>query len=221
MPTLDPEPPKNETAPVSTTAESAMAAEKGPVEKSTEAIPELAEITLDMSLEDQRNEGRKLDQMAAELANADSLEDISDVMAETLFGIEFEQIAQEALANPPAPGTLPGDDDVIASPVVASSAPDVPPANDAVSDSSPVLLEPDSSPTVSAPAVKILEPAMDSAPRISVPDAKPESIENQFQTEITQTMKTVDPDNLPNPEAVEKEEKPGGLLGRLKNSFRG
>ena len=34
-------------------------------------------------------------------------------------------------------------------------------------------------------------------------------------------MKTIDPDNLPNPETVEKEEKPGGLFGRLKNSFKG
>ncbi len=60
-------------------------------------------------------------QVAAELANADSLEDISDVMAETLFGVEFEQIAQEALKNPPATGWLPGETDVQVSPALATS----------------------------------------------------------------------------------------------------
>ena len=141
--------------------------------------------------------------------------------AETLFGIEFEQIAQEALAKPPATGSLPGDDDVIASPAVASSAPDVPPANDPVSEPSPVMLEEKRNPTVSVPAVQVLEPAADPAPQVSVPGAEPDSIENQFQIEITQTMKTIDPDNLPNPEVDDEGDKPGGLFGRLKKTFKG
>jgi hypothetical protein len=77
------------------------------IEQSKLAIPE---ITLDQTLEDQRKEGEKLDAMAAELANIDSLDEISDLMAETLFGQEFEQFAAEALANPPARGTLPGEE---------------------------------------------------------------------------------------------------------------
>ena len=226
LPKPDFEQPPTETEPVAT-ADPATAPEPEPMAtaepaaETAEAKPDLAEITLDKTLEDQRIEGQKLDEMAAELANADSLEDISDVMAETLFGIEFEQIAKEALANPPATGSLPGEDDVIASPVVASSAPDVPPANDAVSEPSPVMLEEQKNQTVSVPAVNVLEPAADPAPRVSVPDVAPDSIENQFQTEITQTMKTIDPDNLPNPETADEDEKPGGLFGRLKKTFKG
>jgi hypothetical protein len=189
--------------------------------------PELPQITLDnsidQSLEDQRIEGKKLDEMAAELANVDSLEDISDLMAETLFGTEFEHIAQEALKNPPAAGTLPGDTDVLAADVLTSSTT---PANDPGEDPSPVMLDPESqeqdkSPTVSVPAINMHSPSRESAAQVSEPSADPDSIESQFQTEITQTMKTIDPANLPNSELDEGDEKPAGLLGRLKKSFRG
>ena len=186
--------------------------------KVAEAMPE---ITLDQSLEDQRVEGNKLDVMAAELANVHSLEDVSDIMAETLFGIEFEQIAQEAVKNPPASGTLPGETDVLASPALANSGT---PANDPGEEPSPVMLDPEpeepvSSPTVSVPAINMLPPTDDSVAPVSVNTVEPDTIENQFQTEITQTMKAIDPANLPNLE--DDDEKPGGLFGRLKKSFRG
>ena len=143
-------------------------------------------------------------------------------MAETLFGFEFEHIAQEALKNPPATGTLPGDTDVLASDVLTSSTT---PANDPGEEPSPVMLdaesqEQDRSPTVSVPAINMQPPSQEPAAQVSDPSADPDSIENQFQTEITQTMKTIDPANLPNPEPDEDGEKPAGLFGRLKKTFR-
>jgi general secretion pathway protein A len=191
------------------------------------AAEEISEITLDnsidKSLEDQRLEGNKLDEIAAELADADSLEDMSDMMAETLFGVEFEQIAQEALKNPPSAGTLPGDTDVLATDAYASTGNSTS-ANDPGEEPSPVMLEPEEpvkTPTVSAPVIKTLPKTAKPKPQVSVPVVKPESIEDQIQTEITQTMKTIDPANLPNAELGDDDDKPSGLLGRLKKTFRG
>jgi len=191
------------------------------------AAEDIAEITLDnsidKSLEDQGLEGNKLGELATALGNVDSLEEMSDMMAETLFGIEFEQIAQESLKNPPAAGTLPGDTDVFASDAFASSE-NTTSANDPGEEPSPVMLEsdePEKTPTVSAPIIQTLPQSDEPVPQVSTPDAEPESIENQFQTEITQTMKTIDPANLPNAEPDGDDDKPGGLFGRIKKSFRG
>ena len=50
-------------------------------------------------------------------------------------------------------------------------------------------------------------------------NAEPGSIEDQFQTSITQTLKIVDPDSLPNADG--NAEKSGGLFGRIKKTFKG
>lgn len=119
-------------------------------------------ITLDRTLEEQRKTAVATDTVALELANAKSLEDISDAMAETLFGIEFQEIAAAAVSMPPS------DD-------AHSGGPDAEPR-------------------------------------------APESIEDQFQTSITQTLKVVDPDSLPN---VEDESEKSGLFRLFKKSFKG
>jgi len=198
------------------------------VDEAPDAVAEeIAEITLDKSidssLEDQRAEGNKLDAIAASLDETATLEDLSDMMAETLFGIEFEQIAQEALKNPPAAGTLPGETDVLATDAFESPENSTP-ANDPGVEPSPVMLEseePEKTPTVSVPIINALPESEESEPRVGVPGVAPDSIENQFQTEITQTMKTIDPANLPNAELDAEDEKPGGLFGRFKKTFRG
>lgn len=74
--------------------------------------------------------------------------------------------------------------------------------------------------TVSVPALQTL-PEPDQVAQTTDPSTEPESIEDQFQTEITQTMKTIDPANLPNKEVDDENEKPGGLFGRIKKTFRG
>lgn len=175
--------------------------------KARAAIPA---ITLDQTLQDQRKPDPDFNAIAAELATANSLEDISDTMAETLFGIEFQEIAAAAVANPPINDTSPGDSGVFALPVMESAKAAAAPANDPVSmpfdDASPVKLEADEV----DPAVVKTAPADNAR-------GEPESIEEQFQTSITQTLQAIDPGSLPDTEAVTEK---SGLFGRLKNSFK-
>ena len=90
--------------------------------------PEIQEITLDDSLDTTRNgQGPELSQVAEELSKAASLEDISDVGAETLFGEELEAAAAAALGKPAAEGT-PGEFMDEPSPVMLEM-PDEPPAD--------------------------------------------------------------------------------------------
>ena len=177
-------------------------------------------ITLDQSLTDQRQDVAKLDQLAEELANGNSLEDMSDAMAETLFGIEFEQIAAAAIANPLAKGTVPGEIDVVAEPVVAATTADKLSANDPISESSPVMLE--------IGAATSTEPA-GTGKMVGMPAERdddsgqqpgPDSIENQFETSATQTVKAPGP--LPVPiDDNDDEAKSVGLFGRIKKTFKG
>ena len=89
--------------------------------------PELHEITLDNSLEEQRKASEEeLARTAEELSKAESLEDISDVMAETLFGEELEQAAAEALGMGPLPDTE-ADDGEEVSPVMLDPEPEAAP----------------------------------------------------------------------------------------------
>ena len=77
-------------------------------------------MTLDQALEERRKNGVDVEGMAEEIGKAESLRDLTDTLAETLFGDEeFEEIAAQVVANPPpgkaAPGksapnkTIPGD----------------------------------------------------------------------------------------------------------------
>jgi hypothetical protein len=60
-------------------------------------------LTLDAALEEKRKKGAAVSpQTAEELGKAESLKDLTDTMAETLFGnAEFEAVAAEVVANPP------------------------------------------------------------------------------------------------------------------------
>lgn len=71
-------------------------------------------ITLDAELPDDTAQRDELDKAAAEIGTASSLEDISDTMAETLFGnAELDSIAAAIVANPPEghgeQGAIPAD----------------------------------------------------------------------------------------------------------------
>lgn len=77
-------------------------ADLGPVVPQSEraAEPGLPEITLDTQLEKGKPEASDLDRWADELSKAKSLEDISDILAETIFGNEaIEAISAEIRAN--------------------------------------------------------------------------------------------------------------------------
>jgi hypothetical protein len=48
----------------------------------------------------------------------------------------------------------------------------------------------------------------------------PEPIENQFNTSMTATLKTLNNHNKSSNDDDDEEESSGGLLGRLKNTFK-
>lgn len=179
--------------------------EDGNPESAEMAISENAihAITLDQTLEDQRKSGPARDTVTAELAKANSLEDISDAMAETLFGIEFQEIAAAVVSNPPANDAYPGDPGAIAMPAIGTAQPVAKPVNDPPDDASPAKPE--------AVDIEPVATAMSSDATLGNPD----SIEEQFQTSITQTQKVIDPDNLPNSEVGSEK---SGLFKLFKKS---
>jgi hypothetical protein len=86
------------------------------------SVADVPEITLDETLADRQPTNRKLEKFAQEIGKASSLEDISDTMAETLFGEEFSQIAAAVVANPPPDVAAPGEAADNSSPVMLDDA---------------------------------------------------------------------------------------------------
>jgi hypothetical protein len=71
-----------------------------PVDVAPDATPEAApEITLDRALEEQQVQSRKLADVSSAIGGVNSLEDIDDLTAETLFGEEFAAIADSVVAE--------------------------------------------------------------------------------------------------------------------------
>ncbi len=137
----------------------------------------------------------ELKKIASGLARAKTLEDVDDYMAETLFGEEFSQLAAQVAANAALEPDL---ESPIAELALEADAPDQP----QVADSSPsqrlkVLRElnksapPRGAPETPDAAENIVMSAggIDTA-RSDAPVAV-DSIEDQFSTSITQTLKTL------------------------------
>ena len=214
--------------------------------------PDLQEITLDESLEAQRKKSEaELVKMAEELSRVESLEEMDDAMAETLFGAELEEAAAEALGNGPAEGT----------PAEGTPA-------EAAEEPSPVMLDKDAAmeaampagggqPVQSRPNQQLDDFDMSMSQRYSLvsalndsatptanglpveitlgkdekgvppqaPDAvNPDSFEEQIDTEITQTQKSVNviPPPLPAPDADtdDEDKKSSTLRGIFRKSSR-
>ena len=71
-------------------------------EPAAEPAKEIPEITLDDSLPDKNADEEELRRVAEQIGAANSLEDITDVMAETIFGSQaLDEIAAAVVANPP------------------------------------------------------------------------------------------------------------------------
>lgn len=68
---------------------------------SPEPAAGIPEITLDRELPKKPQRKPVNPEFAEQISKANSLEEFSDAMAETLFGEEFSQIAAEVVANPP------------------------------------------------------------------------------------------------------------------------
>ena len=165
--------------------------------------PEIHEITLENSLVGQRkNNAADLRHVAKELSKAESLEDISDIGAETLFGEELEAAAAEALGKPVAEGT-PGQFIEEPSPVMLDMEPDKeakkgPPGKFDMSMSQRYavvnsLHDSDQTAANDSPPIEITlgkdEKGVPPKPR---GELGPSSIEDQIDTEITQTQKALE-----------------------------
>lgn len=214
------------------------------------------EITLDNVIEKQRTQNAEMDRFRDEIGSASSLEDISDVMAETLFGCEaFDEIAAGVVANPPleeesadkgaepSPVMLADDDmpnaandtDGEKQKLKERRAPDRPfadapvpapavPSADEIPMNESVALRIDILNKMKANAARVSENVElgDDAPRANVAKVKPgqpEPIENQINTSITQTQKTLDLSKMNKEIEEEKpQKKSGGLFSRFKKS---
>jgi type II secretory pathway predicted ATPase ExeA len=215
---------------------------------------QLLGITLDKVLEDKNRQEseplRDLDQWAVELSKAQSLEDISDMLAETLFGNqELQQISDQIVANrpaanntpaPPAPATVATPVKPAPVPEPAASATRKPPAaaNGAAQpgrfdmtlsqriDMVNTLKKGQSSrPAPKSNVTEIVLAVMPDAPE--KPQGGPAPIEAQIDTAITQSRMALSSDDLARLAAEDKQRSASssdkgsrGLFGLFKRSSK-
>jgi type II secretory pathway predicted ATPase ExeA len=199
-----------------------------PVVEANQGPEEIPEVTLDKSIEARRAEAEaatdpaELDRMAAELEQTKTLEEMSDKLAETLFGSEeleaiSMQIRENAAPEEESPVALETTEAADAMPTPAPELAKAPAAPEPPSTPKP----PPAPATVPAPAANIEisnKPAAASAPSPVNKGPQPEPIENQFNTSMTATLKTLN--KRSDPVVDDEEESSGGLLGRLRNTFK-
>ena len=149
----------------------------------------------------------ELQEIAANLSRARTIDDVDDKMAETLFGEEFSAIAAQVAANAPPELSDSDENDVEQAEAVADmdraievtveleSTPSDPPLNNLDASASRRLAtvralngEPHSVPKAAG---------LDAAPEIETPAATPaagnelDSFEDQINTSLTQTLKAL------------------------------
>ena len=187
----------------------------------------------------------ELEKIAAELAKAKTLEDVDDKMAETLFGSEISMIAAQVIGNPPveepANDPQPADDPHPAAeaaapaepPVAAPGQPDfasMPPAEEVSIETHSATpgTGMDLSASQRLKTVRALNadlhpslrtPGNDAAANgSSVAGETPESIEDQINTSITETLKALKvPPSVANEDPAEDAGK-SGFFSRFKRS---
>ncbi len=218
--------PKSVEAEMIAAADTAAAAPAPTADPTPESIPE---VTLDKSIEAREAEAKaatdpeELNRMAAELEKTQSLEEMSDQLAETLFGSEeleaiSLQIREETAPeeeNPVAlePTDLPSAASPVATPPAATAAP-------APAAAPPAAPKPPPAPKPAADVVTESGPAAAAGAPQTNSGPQPEPIENQFNTSMTATLKTLNNRSKAPDSEDEDEERSGGLLGRLKNTFK-
>lgn len=157
-----------------------------------DSTPEAPEITLDKVISDQESQLEKLDQFRDEMSKVNSLEDVSDVMAETLFGVEFDEIAAAAVANPDfAEESGQSDEDTAPSPV-ALSEDEIPVA---ANDASELQLEQPESPVAVTDMAEpeFAQPVPDPEPVNDATEPKPGLPELPVESPAKRSM----PDDVP------------------------
>ena len=172
------------TAPAEAPAPAAKATPEAPA--APPPAVELPEITLDKALEAKAESNPKYEKFAEEISKANSLEDISELMAETLFGDEdLDRIAAEVAASRP---TEPGEG-AADQPAAKADAPaaDLPPAarqpkiDPVATGEIELTLEMDDAsakePPSAVPAASAAEPQPPAAKAPPKPAAPPKSVD--------------------------------------------
>ena len=203
---------------------SAPAPAKTPAPANDSNIP-----SLDLPPKQNKKADAEIERIAAELAKAKSLEDVDDKLAETLFGDEINFVAAQVLANPPSGEPANDPHEVVVAtgqPVARGSAAadlevtleDPKKLDDGGTDLSASqrlktvrALNSDLHPSIQEPKVVTNNQA------VQFPVATPESIEDQINTSMTQTLKAL---NVVPPviDVDDDDEEKGGFFSRFKRS---
>ena len=185
--------------------------------------------SLDLPPKQDKKADAEIERIAAELAKAKSIEDVDDKLAETLFGDEINFIAAQVLANPPSGEPANDPHEVVVAtgqPVARGSAAadldvtleDPKKLDDGGTDLSASqrlktvrALNSDLHPSIQEPEVVTNNQA------VQIPVATPESIEDQINTSMTQTLKAL---NVVPPviDVDDDDEAKGGFFSRFKRS---
>ncbi len=183
----------------------------------------------------------ELDRIAANIASAKTLDDIDDIMAETLFGTGISMIAAQITANPPSDESANDELQLVEepSPEATQHPEDAPAVKQAkvidrpgeeisIETRSPVANSGmDLSASQRLKTVRALnadlhpslrEPGKGPAANSPAASSKPQPIEDQINTSITQTLKALKvPPQLMDDEPEEEESK-SGFFSRFRRS---
>lgn len=186
--------------------------------------------SLDLPPKQDKKADAEIERIAAELAKAKSIEDVDDKLAETLFGDEINFVAAQVLANPPSGEPANDPHEVVVAtgqPVARGSAA----ADLDVTLEAPKKLDDGGIDLSASQRLKTVR-ALNSDPHpstqepeaiaqiqdVQIPVTVPESIEDQINTSMTQTLKAL---NVV-PPVIDLEddddEQKGGFFSRFKKS---
>jgi hypothetical protein len=226
--------------------EDGLESASGKTDADAEGSSEIPDVALDRNIADTGStqaaddDVAALEEAVALLDRAKTLEDVSDTLAETLFGCdELEAISLKIRENV-ANGT-PDLEELAAAGIIAqgtpepvsSGTPEPPPTpTPKVAQASaqppvpPVSAAPAAGPAPVPQKVTNIEMSSGPAPDSALPPAsgpQPEPIERQFTTSMTSTLQTLSTHmKLQADSKKDKEAQSGsvGLLGRLKGTFK-
>ena len=208
---------------------------KPAVQEETPVAADVPEITLDDALPKAPDVDPELLKVAEQIGRASSLEDMTDVMAETIFGSEaFDEIAAAVVSNPPEEEeTSPVMLDESQIPEAANDAgkqegakvtATTQPANETLSQSAADRLDMvkalnnGAGPAAVGPRedIQLGNDNPDKPPKPRGP--QPEPIEQQITTSMTQTLKALSAAKPAQENPEEEEKKSGGLFSRFRKS---
>ncbi len=204
---------------------SAAAPEKSPASANDTDMP-----ALKLPPKQNKKADAELERIARELAKAKSIEDVDDKLAETLFGDEINFVAAHVLANPPSGEPANDEHELVVAPgqpvVRGSTAADVEVTLEApkkLDDGGMDLSASQRLKTVRAlnanlnPSLSTPEVTPDFQAATPAPFSAPDSIEDQINTSMTQTLKAL---NVTPPvfDDDDDDENRGGFFSRFKRS---